>query len=324
MLGKARQGFGWLAGLAGVSERNEKLVTRDWRIRRAGDARSPTFWPTPLQRPTTNDDIDEGVDVVKFLPHTSSPRTPTFAPYIKMSSNVVLRRSLAAAKRPLFPVQLGTCNLHMEAGSTHTDKHPFLTALLSRAIHALTQPSAPLNIQLCLCSWWSCVPFLSSLLPQFPFLPAPPAPSLTLDVTNDAMLDNFRVFLFAGFCLAIYKGTVNDPTTFPPPQRSAGSHHWTFERLLSAGLVPLTAAAFVTSGSHAALLDGLLGISLVVHSHIGVRTLSFLFLHPYSFRLVAYPLYVRTILPSLIPSWWITSINASSPRSGQSLPGRYA
>ena len=71
--------------------------------------------------------------------------------------------------------------------------------------------------------------------------------------------------------LAIYKGTVNDPTTFPPPQKSAGSHHWTFERLLSAGLVPLTAAAFVTSGSPAPLLDGLLGISLVVHSHIGVR-----------------------------------------------------
>lgn len=70
--------------------------------------------------------------------------------------------------------------------------------------------------------------------------------------------------------LAIYKGTVNDPTTFPPPNRTHGSHHWAFERLLSAGLVPLTAAAFVTSGSAYPVLDGLLGISLVVHSHIGV------------------------------------------------------
>jgi succinate dehydrogenase (ubiquinone) membrane anchor subunit len=43
--------------------------------------------------------------------------------------------------------------------------------------------------------------------------------------------------------------------------------------LLSAGLVPLTAAAFVTSGSPAPLLDGLLGITLIVHSHIGVRFL---------------------------------------------------
>ena len=96
---------------------------------------------------------------------------------------------------------------------------------------------------------------------------------------------------------------MNDPTTFPPPQRSAGSHHWTFERLLSAGLVPLTAAAFVTSGSHAALLDGLLGISLVVHSHIGVRTLPFLFLQPPAhFVFVAYPFCVRIMIPSSIPS----------------------
>jgi succinate dehydrogenase (ubiquinone) membrane anchor subunit len=69
---------------------------------------------------------------------------------------------------------------------------------------------------------------------------------------------------------AIYKGTVNDPTTFPTPNRTHGSHHWAFERLLSAALVPMTAAAFVTSGSAYPVLDGLLGISLVVHSHIGV------------------------------------------------------
>jgi succinate dehydrogenase (ubiquinone) membrane anchor subunit len=72
-------------------------------------------------------------------------------------------------------------------------------------------------------------------------------------------------------CVAIYKGTVNDPTTFPTPSKSQGAYHWTFERLLSAGLVPLTAAAFVTSGSPTPLLDGLLGVGLVVHSHIGVR-----------------------------------------------------
>jgi CybS, succinate dehydrogenase cytochrome B small subunit len=48
--------------------------------------------------------------------------------------------------------------------------------------------------------------------------------------------------------IAVYKGTVNDPTDFPPPSKSHGSYHWAFERLLSAGLVPLTAAAFVKSG----------------------------------------------------------------------------
>ena len=74
------------------------------------------------------------------------------------------------------------------------------------------------------------------------------------------------------FCrIAIYKGTVNDPTTFPSPSKSHGSYHWSFERLLAAGLVPLTTAAFVTSGSPAPLIDGLLGVSLIVHSHIGVR-----------------------------------------------------
>ena len=67
---------------------------------------------------------------------------------------------------------------------------------------------------------------------------------------------------------------MNEPTTFPPANRSHGSHHWTFERLLAAGLVPLTGAAFVTSGSSAPLLDGLLGLSLIVHSHIGVRFLT--------------------------------------------------
>lgn len=78
---------------------------------------------------------------------------------------------------------------------------------------------------------------------------------------------------------AIYKGTVNDPTTFPAPSKSHGSYHWAFERLLSAGLVPLTAAAFVTSGTNYPVLDGLLGIGLVVHSHIGVRLI-----FPFDFR----------------------------------------
>ncbi|KAH9999110.1 mitochondrial inner membrane protein [Russula vinacea] len=81
----------------------------------------------------------------------------------------------------------------------------------------------------------------------------------------------------------IYKGTVNDPTTFPPSKKSHGSHHWTFERLLSAGLVPLTAAAFVTSGSPTPLLDGLLGISLIVHSHMGFDSILVDYVHKRKF-----------------------------------------
>ncbi|THH31695.1 hypothetical protein EUX98_g2501 [Antrodiella citrinella] len=86
--------------------------------------------------------------------------------------------------------------------------------------------------------------------------------------------------------LAIIKGTVNDPTTFPTPNRSHGSHHWAFERLLSAGLVPLTAAAFVVSGSNYPLLDGLLGISLVMHSHIGFDAVLVDYLHVRKFRIL--------------------------------------
>lgn len=63
---------------------------------------------------------------------------------------------------------------------------------------------------------------------------------------------------------------MNDPTTFPPPSKTHGSYHWAFERLLSASLVPITAAAVVTTGSQYPVIDGILGIALVMHSHIGV------------------------------------------------------
>lgn len=63
---------------------------------------------------------------------------------------------------------------------------------------------------------------------------------------------------------------MNDPTTFPPSNKSQGSYHWAFERLLAASLLPITGAAFVTSGSAYPVIDGLLGVSLVMHSHIGV------------------------------------------------------
>ena len=69
---------------------------------------------------------------------------------------------------------------------------------------------------------------------------------------------------------AIYKGTINDPTEFPETSRAHGSHHWAFERLLSASLIPMIGAAAATSSSPYPILDGVLALSLVVHSHIGV------------------------------------------------------
>ncbi|KAI0314942.1 mitochondrial inner membrane protein [Amylostereum chailletii] len=84
----------------------------------------------------------------------------------------------------------------------------------------------------------------------------------------------------------IYKGTANDPTDFPTPSKSHGSYHWSFERLLSAGLVPLTAAAFASSGSAAPLVDGLLGITLVMHSHIGFDAVLVDYLHKRKFPIL--------------------------------------
>ncbi|KAF8970901.1 mitochondrial inner membrane protein [Flammula alnicola] len=84
----------------------------------------------------------------------------------------------------------------------------------------------------------------------------------------------------------ILKGTVNDPTTFPEPSRTHGSYHWAFERLLSASLVPLTAAAFVTTGSNYPIIDALLGVGLVMHSHIGFDSMVVDYLHTRKFPVI--------------------------------------
>ncbi|RDX54616.1 mitochondrial inner membrane protein [Lentinus brumalis] len=97
----------------------------------------------------------------------------------------------------------------------------------------------------------------------------------------------------------IFRGSVNDPTPFPPPSKSHGSYHWAFERLLSAGLVPLTVASFVTSGTNYPIIDGLLGVSLVMHSHIGFDSIVVDYLHPRKFpvlgRIVTWTLRATTV-----------------------------
>ncbi|KAM0748327.1 hypothetical protein T439DRAFT_78558 [Meredithblackwellia eburnea MCA 4105] len=76
-------------------------------------------------------------------------------------------------------------------------------------------------------------------------------------------------------------GTVNDPIVFPAPNKSHGSYHWTTERALSAALVPLVAATAVTSVNP--ILDGVLSVALVVHSHIGFDAIFVDYLHPRKF-----------------------------------------
>jgi len=64
------------------------------------------------------------------------------------------------------------------------------------------------------------------------------------------------------------EGTVNDPVSVPSPKPTSGSYHWSFERLLAAGLVPLTAAPFI-GGALSPVLDAVFCTTLLLHSHIG-------------------------------------------------------
>jgi succinate dehydrogenase (ubiquinone) membrane anchor subunit len=104
--------------------------------------------------------------------------------------------------------------------------------------------------------------------------------------------------------VAVLKGTVNDATTFPEPVKSHGSYHWTFERVLSAALIPIMGGAAVSSGSAYVrylsivhrfkltkpntiqpILDAALGISLVIHSHIGFDSCLVDYVHPRKFKI---------------------------------------
>jgi len=65
---------------------------------------------------------------------------------------------------------------------------------------------------------------------------------------------------------------VNDPAPVPAPDPLHGSYHWTFERLLSVALVPLTIVPFA-SGSLSPLLDAALIFGIIVHSHAGFQSI---------------------------------------------------
>ncbi|KAI1262868.1 mitochondrial succinate dehydrogenase cytochrome b560 subunit D [Xylariaceae sp. FL1019] len=70
----------------------------------------------------------------------------------------------------------------------------------------------------------------------------------------------------------VIKGTVNDAVKVPDPTPTHGSYHWTFERLVAAGLVPLSVAPFV-GGSLNPATDALLCGLLLVHSHTGLQSI---------------------------------------------------
>ncbi|KAI9747464.1 MAG: membrane anchor subunit of succinate dehydrogenase, Sdh4 [Lichina confinis] len=65
---------------------------------------------------------------------------------------------------------------------------------------------------------------------------------------------------------------VNDPAILPPPSPTHGSYHWTFERLLSGALIPLTIAPFAAGSLHPAT-DAALGAAILIHSHLGFQSI---------------------------------------------------
>lgn len=61
---------------------------------------------------------------------------------------------------------------------------------------------------------------------------------------------------------------MNDPVEVPPPSPSHGSYHWTFDRVVAAGLIPLTVAPFA-AGSLNPTMDAVLAATILIHSHTG-------------------------------------------------------
>ncbi|KAG0126510.1 CybS-domain-containing protein [Tuber indicum] len=70
----------------------------------------------------------------------------------------------------------------------------------------------------------------------------------------------------------VIQGTVNEAVEVPDPNAAHGSYHWSFERLISVALIPLTVAPFA-AGSINPVTDAILGATIVIHSHIGFESM---------------------------------------------------
>lgn len=119
--------------------------------------------------------------------------------------------------------------------------------------------------------------FSSTAHPLRPFRAAPlipasrqfvsPRPSIASQIAPFSTTPQ-RKILPAG--PQVIEGTVNDAAPIPKPEPLHGSYGWTFERLLSVALVPLTIAPFA-AGSLSPLMDAALVFGLIVHSHAGFQ-----------------------------------------------------
>ncbi|KAF8004206.1 hypothetical protein HF325_001654 [Metschnikowia pulcherrima] len=65
-------------------------------------------------------------------------------------------------------------------------------------------------------------------------------------------------------------GTVNDAYVPPKPLKTHGSLHWTAERLVAVGMVPLVATSFTSTTS--VMLDTTLSAFLLFHCYVGFQS----------------------------------------------------
>ncbi|KAJ5901651.1 Succinate dehydrogenase cytochrome b small subunit [Penicillium taxi] len=97
----------------------------------------------------------------------------------------------------------------------------------------------------------------------------------TLTTTRSPLRQNVGVSQIVAFHASARKQILpppplNDPVPVPEPHPSEGSYHWTFERAICVGLVPLSIAPFA-AGSLNPVTDAILCTLLVAHSHIGFQ-----------------------------------------------------
>ncbi|MCJ1422704.1 membrane anchor subunit of succinate dehydrogenase, Sdh4 [Sticta canariensis] len=111
-------------------------------------------------------------------------------------------------------------------------------------------------------------PTASHVLPNWSFL-VRRTPPISVQA-SDYHSSSPRAILPPG--LQIIEGTANDPAPIPDPSPTHGSYHWTFERLGSAALIPLTIAPFA-AGSINPIADAALCATILIHSHIGFQSM---------------------------------------------------
>lgn len=66
-------------------------------------------------------------------------------------------------------------------------------------------------------------------------------------------------------------GTVNEAYKPPDANELHGSFHWSYERIVALGLVPMTAAPFIL-GPDFPILDTVFCVSVLIHSHSGFKS----------------------------------------------------